>query len=86
MKNVITLLIAICQLSIVTMNAAVKVHTIGDSTMADYDESTTDKRGWCTYLGSFFDANFVTVNNRGKSGASSRTFYDQAAIEIGRRL
>ena len=79
MKNVITLLIAICQLSIVTMNAAVKVHTIGDSTMADYDESTTDKRGWCTYLGSFFDANFVTVNNRGKSGASSRTFYDQAA-------
>ncbi|MBQ9340687.1 MAG: hypothetical protein IJS13_10215 [Paludibacteraceae bacterium] len=61
------------------MSAKVKVHTIGDSTMADYDESTTDKRGWCTYLGSFFDPQFVEVNNRGKSGASSRTFYDQAA-------
>lgn len=58
---------------------AITVHTIGDSTMADYDESTTDKRGWCTYLGAFFDPAFVTVNNRGKSGASTRTFYEGAA-------
>jgi len=35
-----------------TSAKAVKVHTIGDSTMADYDENTTDKRGRCTYLGS----------------------------------
>ena len=28
---------------------AVKVHTIGDSTMANYDENTTDKRGWGMY-------------------------------------
>ena len=27
------------------MQGAIKVHTIGDSTMAEYDESTTDKRG-----------------------------------------
>ena len=60
--------------------AAVRVHTIGDSTMQDYDESTTEVRGWATYLGSFFDANFVTVNNRGKAGASSRTFYNGAAF------
>ena len=56
---------------------AVKVHTIGDSTMADYNPSATDKRGWGTYLGLFFDPAYVTVNNRGKSGASTRTFYDQ---------
>ncbi|MBR1877550.1 MAG: hypothetical protein IJ814_00955 [Paludibacteraceae bacterium] len=55
--------------------SAIRVHTIGDSTMADYDESTTDKRGWCTYLGSFFDPESVTVNNRGKSGADTRQFY-----------
>ena len=60
--------------------SAVTVHTIGDSTMQDYDESTTEVRGWATYLGSFFDADFVTVNNRGKAGASSRTFYDGAAF------
>ena len=58
---------------------AIKVHTIGDSTMADYDESTTDKRGWGMYLGSFFDSEFVTVNNRGKSGADTRGFYTGAA-------
>ena len=58
----------------------IKVHTIGDSTMADYDESTTDKRGWCTYLGSFFDVEHVTVNNRGKSGADTRQYYTNANL------
>jgi len=62
------------------MQGAIKVHTIGDSTMAEYDENTTDKRGWCMYLGSFFDPSFVTVNNRGKSGADTRGFYDGAAF------
>ena len=60
-------------------HSAVKVHTIGDSTMAEYDESTTDKRGWGMYLGSFFDPAYVTVNNRGKSGADTRGFYTGAA-------
>ena len=78
MKNTIFSILAVLLL-FAPMSAKVKVHTIGDSTMADYDESTTDKRGWCTYLGSFFNPQFVEVNNRGKSGASSRTFYDQAA-------
>ena len=61
------------------MQGAIKVHTIGDSTMAEYDESTTDKRGWGMYLGSFFDPAFVTVNNKGKSGADTRGFYTGAA-------
>ncbi len=60
-------------------HSAIKVHTIGDSTMAEYDESTTDKRGWGMYLGSFFDPAYVTVNNRGKSGADTRGFYTGAA-------
>ena len=80
MKRLLALLIVICQLSIVNSGAAVKVHTIGDSTMADYNPSSTDKRGWCSYLGLFFDSTFVIVNNRGKSGASTRTFYEQAAF------
>ena len=77
MKNILS--IALATLLCLPMNAAVKVHTIGDSTMAEYDESTTDKRGWCMYLGSFFDSEFVTVNNRGKSGADTRGFYTGAA-------
>ena len=62
------------------MQGAIKVHTIGDSTMAEYDESTTDKRGWGMYLGSFFEPSFVTINNRGKSGADTRGFYTGAAF------
>ncbi len=80
MKKAIAILMVICQLSIANLSAAIRVHTIGDSTMADYNPSATDKRGWGTYLGLFFDPAFVTVNNRGKSGASTRTFYEQEAF------
>lgn len=78
MKKLTSLFLAL-MLGNALFTNAITVHTIGDSTMADYDESTTDKRGWCTYLGAFFDPAFVTVNNRGKSGASTRTFYEGAA-------
>lgn len=54
------------------------VHTIGDSTMADYNESTTDQRGWGQMFQQFFDET-ITVNNRGKSGASSKSFYEESA-------
>ncbi|MBQ3752175.1 MAG: hypothetical protein II864_01350 [Prevotella sp.] len=35
-----------------TTNAK-KVHTLGDSTMAFYDENTTNTRGWGMYFGNF---------------------------------
>lgn len=62
------------------MTEAKKVHTIGDSTMDSYAGGGTDKMGWGGVLQQFFnglDANQqgITVNNRGKSGASTRTFY-----------
>ena len=78
MKKIFSLFVAM-MLCLPMMQGAIKVHTIGDSTMAEYDESTTDKRGWGMYLGSFFDPAFVTVNNRGKSGADTRGFYTGAA-------
>ena len=78
MKKIISILMA-AMIGLPLANGAVKVHTIGDSTMAEYDENTTDKRGWGMYLGSFFDPAFVAVNNRGKSGADTRSFYTGAA-------
>jgi len=78
MKKILAILMA-AVMGIPTAMSAIKVHTIGDSTMAEYDENTTDKRGWGMYLGSFFDPAFVTVNNRGKSGADTRGFYTGAA-------
>ncbi len=78
MKKFLPALLA-SALSMGTLNAdAKKIHTIGDSTMANYDESATVTRGWCQYLQQFLDG--IEVNNRGKSGASSKSFYKEAAF------
>lgn len=61
-----------------TSMMAIKVHTIGDSTMAAYSESTTVTRGWGQMFQQFF-TDAVMVNNRAKSGASSKSFYEEAA-------
>lgn len=58
------------------LSAKRRVHTIGDSTMSEYKPAATPKRGWGMYLQAFFNTDSVSVNNRGKSGASTRTFYE----------
>ena len=71
------IVLALCTLIVVPMfGAKRKVHTIGDSTMSEYKPSATPKRGWGMYLQAFFNPDSVAVNNRGKSGASTRTFYE----------
>ena len=73
-KNAI---IVLCTLFLIPAFAAKrKVHTIGDSTMSEYKPAATPKRGWGMYLQAFFNTDSVEVNNRGKSGASTRTFYE----------
>lgn len=61
-----------------TSMMAIKVHTIGDSTMATYSGRQTVTRGWGQMFQQFF-TDAVTVNNRAKSGASSKSFYEEAA-------
>ncbi len=56
----------------------ITIHGIGDSTMATYEEATTDKRGWGMMFQQFFNMDSVTVNNRSKSGASSKSYYLEA--------
>ena len=71
------LLLVLCSLFFVPAYAAKRrVHTIGDSTMSEYKPAATPKRGWGMYLQAFFNADSIEVNNRGKSGASTRTFYE----------
>ena len=71
----------LCTFSLCTLTAAPRrVHTIGDSTMSDYKPAATPKRGWGMYLQAFFNTDSVEVNNRGKSGASTRTFYETANL------
>lgn len=78
MKKIFSILVAML-LCLPMMQGAIKIHTIGDSTMEERDPATTDIRGWATYLGSFFNPAYVTVNNRGKSGADTRSFYTGSA-------
>ncbi|MCD8210639.1 MAG: rhamnogalacturonan acetylesterase [Prevotella sp.] len=78
MRTFKSITLGLLGLLIAQVATAVTVHTIGDSTMCDYDESTTDKRGWGMMFQQFFDST-VSINNRGKSGASSKSFYQETA-------
>jgi len=53
-----------------------KVHTLGDSTMAPYDESATVTRGWGMYFGNFLTNGWTSVNYA-KGGRDSRGGYTE---------
>ena len=61
-----------------TMQAQVRILTIGDSTMADYDEEKNsgerEKRGWAQMLPVFLKDD-VKLNNAARNGRSSKSFY-----------
>ena len=58
------------------VQAAKKVHTLGDSTMAPYDENTTNTRGWGMYFGNFLTNGWTSVNYA-KGGRDSRNGYNE---------
>ena len=55
---------------------AKKVHTLGDSTMAPYDESATVTRGWGMYFGQFLTNGWTSINYA-KGGRDSRGGYNE---------
>ena len=59
-----------------SIQAAKKVHTIGDSTMASYDESATNTRGWGMYFGNLLTNGWTSVNYA-KGGRDSRGGYNE---------
>ncbi len=56
--------------------SAKKVHTLGDSTMAPYEESATVTRGWGMYFGNFLTNGWTSVNYA-KGGRDSRGGYTE---------
>ncbi|NDW13633.1 hypothetical protein D0T50_12135 [Bacteroides sp. 214] len=58
-----------------------RVHTIGDSTMADYMENTTRTRGWGEMLQEFFSPE-VQVMNYARGGRSSRSFHHEGRWDM----
>ena len=55
---------------------AKKVHTLGDSTMAPYDEKATVTRGWGMYFGQFLTNGWTSINYA-KGGRDSRGGYNE---------
>ncbi len=59
-----------------TAQKKVRIHTIGDSTMADYAENTTRTRGWGEMFQEFFTDD-VEVMNYARGGRSTRSFMNE---------
>ena len=55
--------------------AKVTIYMCGDSTMQDWRESAYPKQGIGQNFGYFFNANLVTVANRGAGGTAANTYY-----------
>lgn len=79
MKNRFSTLIIIALCATQLVNSQVTIHTIGDSTMeqkaTDSISNPNGQRGWAQMLTQFV-INGATINDRAKSGTSSKTFYE----------
>ncbi len=70
------LLLLTMLITVGSTDAAKKVHTLGDSTMAPYDESATNTRGWGMYFGNFLSNGWTSVNYA-KGGRDSRGGFNE---------
>lgn len=63
-----------------SLHAQIRILTIGDSTMAEYDEEKRsgekEMRGWVQMLPAFLSDD-VALRNAAKNGRSSKTFYNE---------
>ena len=61
MKTKLLFLFALAMM-LFTASSAKKVHTLGDSTMANYEENATVTRGWGMYFGNFLTNGWTSIN------------------------
>jgi len=76
MKSKIYALMALLLMLFTVAGSAKKVHTLGDSTMAPYDENATQTRGWGMYFGNFLTNGWTSVNYA-RGGRDSRGGYNE---------
>ena len=70
------LLVAMIFAFALNSSAAKKVHTLGDSTMANYKEDQTPTRGWGMYFGNFLTNGWTSINYA-LGGRDSRGGYEE---------
>jgi len=80
MKNKLLAFLLVTVLCCNYSRAQFTIHTIGDSTMeqkaTDSISNPNGQRGWAQMLSQFI-INGAVINDRGKSGTSSKTFYEE---------
>ncbi len=76
MKTKLLGLISLALMAGSITTGAKKVHTLGDSTMAPYDESATVTRGWGMYFGNFLTNGWTSINYA-KGGRDSYGGYNE---------
>ena len=77
-------------LLVVSMTEArVRIFTIGDSTMADYDtlkySGDKEQRGWCQLFPQFLSGD-VVLSNAARNGRSSKSFYKEVWVKLRNEL
>ncbi len=70
----------------ITVNAQLRVFTIGDSTVQDYNDGYAPRKGWGQMLPFFFDKSKVTVINKAVGGTSSKSFYNEKWADVRKQL
>ncbi len=75
MKKITTLFLSALMAGGLSLQAQ-KVHTLGDSTMAPYDENQTVTRGWGMYFGQFLTNGWTSINYA-KGGRDSYGGYNE---------
>ena len=77
-KKISILLVFLLGFSFISLGAKIRIFTIGDSTMADYDtikySGDKEQRGWCQLFPKFLYEE-VVLKNAAKNGRSSKSFY-----------
>jgi lysophospholipase L1-like esterase len=56
---------------------AIKLYVIGDSTASAYGADTYPRAGWAQVFHDFFNKEKVIIENRARSGRSSKSFYNE---------
>lgn len=76
MNRLITLSLLVALIMCGCSTHKTRMHLVGDSTMADYDENVTQMRGWGEMF-RFFVPEDIIVLDHAQPGRSSRSFYDE---------
>lgn len=86
MKKIVSLLVAFMLLMSPSYAQQLRVFTIGDSTVQDYNDGYAPRKGWGQMLSFFFDKSKAVVYNKAIGGTSSKSFYEKHWSDVKNQL